>query len=195
MEGEGAEELLLDGEVLHKLRRQLDEIPPHVGAAETLETGVGKHPVEGVSELVEEGLHLTQRQQGGLLGCGFGEVHHHRNVGTDILAVIWAEGLLCIEAFLPLALIFRHPGTGLLSLTGMEVGIEDGEIAAILVEDLVGLDVGMIDGDVLVFLEGDAIEAVGEAEDTVDDFRQLEIGPQHLGIDVVFLQLQLVGVE
>ncbi len=62
MEGEGAEELLLDGEVLHKLRRQLDEIPPHVGAAETLETGVGKHPVEGVSELVEEGFHLAQCQ-------------------------------------------------------------------------------------------------------------------------------------
>ena len=177
-----------------KVLKPEDYAPVQV-LVETLETGVGKHTVQGVSELVEEGLYLAQRQQGGFLGRGFGEVHHHRDMGTDILHIIWTEGLLCIEAFLPLALIFRHPGTGLLALTGMEVGIEDGEEATILVEDLVGLHVGMIDGDFLVFLEGDAVETVGEAKDTVDDLRQLEIGPQHLGIDVVFLQLQLVGVE
>ena len=77
----------------------------------------------------------------------------------------------------------------------MEIGIEDGEIRTVLVEDLIGLHVGMIDRNILVLLEGDAIETVGQAEHAVDDLRQFEIRPQHLRIDIVFLELQLMGIE
>ena len=45
MESKGAQEFLLNGIVLHELRGQLYEVPPHVGAAETLEARVGKHAV------------------------------------------------------------------------------------------------------------------------------------------------------
>ena len=53
----------------------------------------------------------------------------------------------------------------------------------------------MIDGDVIVLFEGNAVQAVCQSEDAVDDLRQFEIGSQHLGIDIVFLQLKLVRIE
>ena len=40
MEGEGAQKLLLYGEVLHKLRRQFHEVPPHIGTAKALEAAL-----------------------------------------------------------------------------------------------------------------------------------------------------------
>ena len=46
MEGEGLQELALNGEILHELRGQLYEIPPHVGAREALEPRVGEHAVQ-----------------------------------------------------------------------------------------------------------------------------------------------------
>ena len=78
---------------------------------------------------------------------------------------------MTIDHFLlnALSLVFRHPGTALFALAGMEVGIEYGEIAAVLVEDLVGFDVRMIHGDALVLLEGNAIQFVCQSEDAFDD--------------------------
>ena len=77
----------------------------------------------------------------------------------------------------------------------MEVCIEHSQIAAVLVEHLVGLDVRMINGDILVLLECDTIEFVGQTEHTVYHLRQFEVGAQHLSIQVIFLHLQLVGIE
>ena len=94
-----------------------------------------------------------------------------------------------------LPLVFCHPCTALLALAGVEVGIENSQIGTVLVENLISFDIGMVDGDVLVFLEGDAVQTVGQAKDTLDDVRQLEIGSQHLCIQVVLLHLQLVRVE
>ena len=77
----------------------------------------------------------------------------------------------------------------------MEIGVEHGEIRTVFVEHLVGFHIGMIDGNRLVFLESDAVESRGEGENAVDDFFELEIGSEHLGIEVVAFHLQLVGVE
>ena len=134
---------------------------------------------------MEEGLHLAQCQQGRLLFCRLGEVHHHRDVRTDVLALL-------VDI---LSLIFRHPGTALLALAGVEISVEDGEIAAILVEHLVSLDVRMVNRNVLVLLEGDAVQLVGKTEDTAYHLRQFEVGTQHFLVDVVLLHLQLVTVE
>ena len=114
VEGKGAQELLLHGVVLHELRGQLHKVPPHIGTTETLETGVGKHAVQRVTKLVEEGLHLAQRQQRRLLCRRLREVHHHRNMGTHIHA-------LPVDI---LSLILGHPCPTLLTLAGVEVGIE-----------------------------------------------------------------------
>ena len=94
-----------------------------------------------------------------------------------------------------LSLIFCHPGTSLLTLAGVEVGIEYGQVRAVLVEHLVGFHIGMIYGDILVLLESDAVQLISQSEDTFDNVFQLEIRTQHLLIQVVFLHLQLVAVE
>ena len=134
---------------------------------------------------MEEGLHLTQCQQGRLLFRRFREVHHHTHMRTVVHS-------LAVD---PLTLVFRHPGPTLLTFSRMEVGIEHREIGAILIKHLVSLHVRMIDGNRRILLEGDTIETVGQPEDTVDYLRQLEIGAQHLCIDVITLQLQLMGIE
>ena len=76
-----------------------------------------------------------------------------------------------------LPLVLRHPGTALLAFARVEVGVEHSQVASVLVENLVGFHVRMIDGNVLVFLECDAIQAVGQSEDSLDDVLQLEVGP------------------
>ena len=184
MEGKRTKEFFLDREVLHELRGQFDEVPPHIRATQTLEAGIGKHAVQRVAELMQESLHLAQCQQGRLLCRRLREIHHH----TDMRAVIHP---LTID---PLSTILRHPCPTLLAFTRMEIGIEHGEEGAILVKHLVSLHIGMIDGNLLIFLEGDAIKTVCQSEDTIDNFRQFEIRTQHLGIDIVFLQLQLVRI-
>ena len=179
VEGEGTQKLLLDSVVLHELRRQLHEVPPYIRAAETLETGIGEHAVQGVAELMKECLHFTECQQGRLLLRGLGEVHHHADVRTDVLTFL-------VDI---LSLKLRHPRTALLALARMEISIEYGQERAVLVEHLVRLDVGMIHGNVLVFLEGYSVQLVSQSEDPLDDVLQLEIRTQHLLIQVVFLHL------
>ena len=94
----------------------------------------------------------------------------------------------------PLPLELRHPCPTLLSFARMEVGIEHSQVGAVAIEHLVGLDVGMIDGYVLILDESDAIEPVSQSEDTFDDTRQFEVGSEHLCIEGILLEFQLVGV-
>ena len=101
---------------------------------------------------MEEGLDLAEREQGGLLCCGLGEIHHHAGMWTHIVAL----------AVYPLSLKLCHPGSTLLALARVEVGIEHSEIAAVFVEHLVGFNVGMVDGYVFVLLEGYAVEGGGK---------------------------------
>ena len=185
MEGKGAQEILLHRIVFHKLGWQLYEVPPYIGARKTLETGVGKHAVEAVTKLVEEGLYLAQGQEGWLLGGRLGEVHHHADVRAHIGALV----------IYPLSLELCHPGTSLLALAREEVCIEYCQIAAILIEYLVCLDIRMIDRDVLVLLEGDAVELVGKTEYAINHLIELEIRTKHLCIEIVLLHLELMRIE
>ena len=137
-----------------------------------------------MSELVQEGLHLAQCEQGRFVVGRFREVHHHAHVWSDVHPLLRD----------PLSLVFGHPCSTLFALAGVEVGIEHGEIASVAVEHLIRLHVGVVDGNILVLLEGDAIEFVGESEHAADHLVQFKIGSQHLGIDIVFLQFQLVRV-
>ena len=179
MECEGAQEFLLHSVVFHKLRRQLNEIPPYIGTAEALESGVGKHAMKRMSELMKECLHLAQRQQSRLFGSRLSQIHHHAYVRTYVHAL----------AVNPLTLEFGHPCTALLALARMEVGVEHSQIRAVLVEHLVCLNVGMIHLDVLVLLECDAVEACGESEHALYNFRQFEVWAQHFCIEVEFAHL------
>ena len=134
---------------------------------------------------MQEGLHLAKGQQGWLLGCRFGEVHHHADMRTYVLSLM----------VYPLSLEFCHPCTSLFTLAWEEIGIEYSQIAAVLVVHLVCFHVGMVYGYVLVFLEGDSVEFSCQTEHAVDHLVKLQVGAQHLGVEVVFLHLQLVRVE
>ena len=136
-----------------------------------------------MAKFVQEGLYLAQGEEGWLLGCWLGEVHHHAYVWTNVNALMVN----------PLSLEFCHPGTALLALAREEVGIEYGEIAAVLVEYLVCLHVWMVYRNILVLLEGDAVELVGKTEYAVYHLVELEVWAEHLCIQVILLHLQLVG--
>ena len=118
-----------------------------------------------MSKLMQESLHFSECQQGRFLICWFGEIHHYRDMWTDILSFLGN----------PLSLIFCHPRTALFSLTGMEVSIEHSKIRAVLVEDLIGFHVGVIYRNVFILLESNAIEFISQPEDTLDNLRQFEI--------------------
>ena len=55
----GVEPLFLPCPVLQYLRRQLHKIALHVGACQALIGAVRQHAVQRMTELVEEGVHLT----------------------------------------------------------------------------------------------------------------------------------------
>ena len=74
-----------------------------------------------------------------------------------------------------------------------EVGVKDSQKRAVLIVDFVGIHVGVVHLDVGPRAEGDAVELGGEAEDAFLDVFQLEIGTEHLAVDVVLFELKLVA--
>ena len=81
-----------------------------------------------MAEFVKECLHFAQREQGWVLGSRLREIHHHADVRSHILLGAY---LAIVElAFLlnPLALELGHPGSSLLALARIEVGIEHSQI-------------------------------------------------------------------
>ena len=185
MEGERAQEFLLDGVVLHELRRQFHEIPPYVCSREALESSVGEHTMERVSEFMQEGLHFAQCEQSRLFLGRLRQIHHHAHVGSHVHSL----------PVYPLSLVFRHPGSSLLSLSGVEVGIEHGEVFPVVVKHLICLHIGVVHWYLLVLLERDAIQSVCQSEHSVNHLVQFQIRTQHLRVEVEALQLQFVGVE
>ena len=94
----------------------------------------------------------------------------------------------------PLSLKLCHPRSALLAFARVEVGIEQCKIFSVFVEHLVGFHIWVIYWYLLIFAECDVVEPCGKSEHSVDNLAELKIRAQHLGIDVVFFQLQLVAV-
>ena len=82
-------------------------------------------------------------------------------MGTHITHIIIAKRFLLVDTFFPLALVFGHPGSTLLTLAGMEIGIEYSQERAILIKHLVSLYIRVINGDILVLLKGDTVQTIG----------------------------------
>ena len=74
----------------------------------------GEHPVQGVTELVQEGAYLAWCEQSWAVGRGLGEVHHQHNVRTMVLTFVRVVLLLQVV----------HPCTTLLPFAWEEVGVE-----------------------------------------------------------------------
>ena len=72
--GVDLEDLGIAGPVLHDLGGQLDEVARHVGPGQRLVGHVREQVVQGVAELVEEGLDFLEGDERGLVGRRLGEV-------------------------------------------------------------------------------------------------------------------------
>ena len=180
MLGKGIQKILFNGKVLHNLRRQFHEIPVHIGTAQALVSGIGKHAVQGVSELVQEGVHFREGEEGRLVCRRLGEVHGYRYMRTAVAVFI-----------LPLFLVAGHPGTGAFAGSRVEIGIEYCQETTVAVEHVVGFHIGMVNWNLLVFLEGDAIQAGCQSEDPVNHAVQFKVGAEGFLVPVEFLFFQL----
>ena len=69
--------------------------------------------MQGMTELVQEGLYLAQSEQGRAFLGGFGKVHYYGHNGTHVLTCLVLH---------PLFAVCGHPCPRLLVGTGMEVG-------------------------------------------------------------------------
>ena len=179
------QEFLFDGEVLHELGGEFHKVPIYIGSTQASVGGIGKHTVQAVSELVQEGFHLTEGQQGRLVLCRFGEVHHNGYVGTAVLAGLFVN---------PLFLVAGHPGSRALACSGVEVGIEHGKEFPVFVEDFVGIHILVINGNIRILLEGDAIQSGCQAEYTFLHVVQLKVRAEQLIVDIELPVLQFMGI-
>ena len=136
------EEFFFREEVFHELRWQFHEVLVDVGAAQTFIRGACHHAVQGMSEFVQERVHLRRREQCRLVLRGLGEVHDQRDVRAAVCAV-----------FLPLSFVFCHPCSRMFAFSRVEIHVEHGQVRAVAVEYFVCLHIGVIDGDAVVFLE------------------------------------------
>ena len=183
MDGEGVEPFLFERPVFHDLGGQFHEVAQDVGACRGAVGAAGEHAVEGVPELVEEGGHLVEGEEGGGGGGGFGEV------GDD-----GYDGAYVPAAFAVLGAEVGHPCASSLAFAGEEVEVEDGEEGAVRVAYLEGADVLVVAGDVARFAEGEPVEAGGEGEDAFLHFFQAEVGAEEFVVEGVALLFEAVGV-
>ena len=183
VDGEGVEPFLFERPVLHDLGGQFHEVAQDVGACRGAVGAAGEHAVEGVPELVEEGGHLVEGEEGGGGGGGLGEV------GDD-----GYDGAYVPAAFAVLGAEVGHPCASSLAFAGEEVEVEDGEEGAVRVAHLEGADVLVVAGDVARFAEGEPVEAGGEGEDAFLHFFQAEVGAEEFVVEGVALLFEAVGV-
>ena len=180
--GIDVEHLRLEGPMLVDLRRQLDKVT--LDTRSTVVAHVTHKAVEGVAELVEEGLHIVDALQGVTLGIGGGHI-----------AAVHHDGDHTLLALVTLPTEARAPGTGTLRGTGEGIAVEDGQAGAILVHHLVGLGRRLVGGNLRGDLvEGQPIELAGHVEDALHHVANLEVGTHLLLIDREFALLGLVEV-
>ena len=144
-----------------------------------------------MAEFVKEGFHFAKREQGGGIARGLGEIGRDADMRTyRILCRSFNGGALL--AFL--VEVARHPSTTLFVGSGEEIEIENGEETAVGIEHFVGFNIGIENRDFLVALEGYAIETSGQAKDSLFDLGQFEVGTQLIGIIIVELLVEFLGI-
>uniref|UniRef100_A0A0N5A0Y1 NAD-specific glutamate dehydrogenase n=1 Tax=Parastrongyloides trichosuri TaxID=131310 RepID=A0A0N5A0Y1_PARTI len=169
--------------VFMHLRRIFHEVARRVA-----ERRIGHHRrevVQGVAELVEQGLGVVQRDQQGL---AFGRL--------DEVVVVRSQDRLGAGQLRERA-IGGHPGARTLARTGEVVGVEQADqLAGGLVRDLIGGHVRLEgrDGPLGQRLEDEAVQAFGHVEGGRAHGVQFEVGLQLVLIEVVLRLTHLLGV-
>ena len=172
--GEALEVLRLVAPVFHYLRRQFDEVAGDVGACQGLIAALGEDAVEGVAELVEEGGELVVGEQGRGVAGRLAKVGDYAYVRAVLHAAAYA-----------LAAELRHPRAGPLARPREEVGIKEGEVAAVSVFHVVHLDILVVNRQVAALLEADAVKLACKAEHRIDAGVEREVWLEDLVADAV----------
>ena len=183
MGSESVEPFFFECPVFHDLGGEFNEVAEDVGAAGGTVGALGEHAVEGVPEFVQEGGHLVEGEEGGTGGGGLGEIGDNGDDGTDVLPL-----------FPVLYPVVGHPGAAAFAFTGEEVGEEDGKEGTVAVVDFESADVGMVAGEIVHFLEGDAVEAMGEGENAFAYFLKGKVGTEEFVVEGIFFLFEFVGV-
>ena len=183
MLGIGFHDLRVAAPVFHYLRGELNEIARNIGASQRGIVAFAEESVEGVAEFVEEGFALVEIEQGGFVGCGFGEVADHLDDGDDVVAV--AVDFLAAE--------FGHPSTAALAGTRMEIHVENAD-NLVSVENFVGMGILVVGGKGAVFAEGNAVEFVGSGEGAFTNIVEGEVGTDEVVVEVVFLFAEFFAI-
>ena len=182
--GKRIQELFLAEEVLIELRRQFHEVARHVCTGLRRIIAAGKHTVQAVTKLMQEGLCLVIREQSGLGFRCASKVHYVYDMRT---MVFLAQFELRLEVV--------HPCTTTFAVPRVEVAIINGEILALVVKYFVCRHFGVIYLNILVLHEGKTIETFCQAEDTLFHRLKLKVRTKHVIRDAVFLVLEFLAVE
>ena len=156
MHGPQIEKLLFGCPIFHQLRRQFDEITVNVRSRQGRITAAGQHPVQRMTELVEQGRHLIESKQGGLPVGRFRKVAHDRDQRTNLAAL-----------FDILRPKLGHPCSAALRGPREIIHIQHGEECSVAVAHFECPHIGMINRNVRIFVKGQPIEFTRQQECTV----------------------------
>ena len=178
------EHLGLKCPVLVDLRGHLDKVTVGVGAGQAAIFHAGEHAVQRMAKLMEEGLHIVPGEQRGGVARRTSHITHIIDDGTNVGALIAIGFLHGI-----------HPCAGSLHVTRQVVGHEDSEVLALGILHIINLNLGVVLGSIGHLLEGEAVELVGNEEDTVLHHAvECEIGAHIVLAEVEFILLHLLGI-
>ena len=155
------EYVVVPGEILHELARQLDRIPGHaVDAGDAGEIDTRQEVVQHVPELVEQGYDIGVRNQRTAPGVRVGR----REIAHQITD---RQGRLAVEVLAYDALV--DPGTAALAGAGEEVHVESADGRAVLVAQREISDVVVPLRNALLRTHLHSIKSPGDREQPIDD--------------------------
>ena len=174
MAGETAQRLGSLEPMLEQLRGQLDEVARDIRAGEQWIGDVRQHAVQGVAELVEQGVRLVEAEQAWLTGAAAGETHH---VDDDLLVTQRA-----------------HPGAAVFGVPREIVADEQRDRRAVRADRRPGARVRVWQSHVVAGDEGDAEQAMGDVEGGGDHRLERQIRLELALVDVVERLAALLGI-
>ena len=180
---EQVERPALPAPVLHDLRRQLDEVPGHVGAGQRAHFDAAQAVVQQVAELVKDRLDFAVGEQcRAAAGRRVDVAAHQPEMRLEALGRRTAGDQR------------PHPGAAALVLPRIPVGVEAAQQRAALVADGVVFHRRIPNRRARLFDYADAEQPLDQIEQARDRALQREVRAQHLLVELVERRPLLLGV-
>ena len=184
MEGIGRQNLRFVAVVLHELRRQFHKISRCVRAAKRSVMRLTHQAVQGMTELVEQGLYIVHRQQRRIILRRLIEIAYiddHRPMIHAVLIHVLRQDIV-------------HPRSRTLACPREIVGVENTHQLPCFIRYAEGLHLLVIDRQIRYALEIKSVQVMRQQEGTLTYVIELEIGFQLLLVQGIFLLTQFLGV-